>query len=338
MNFNELLKTKEYEFLKTDSHLGDKIILLGLGGSYAYGTNIETSDVDIRGIALNSKSDLIGMSNFEQRVNESTDTTIYAFNKIIQLLLNTNPNTIELLGLKADHYLYLSSIGKELLDNRKMFLSKRCIYSFGGYANQQLMRLKNNIARYQFSQSEKEQHMLSSIENALYDFKNRYQEFDNGSINLFIDKAIHEDMNTEIFMDVNLTHYPLRDYKSIWSEMNNIVKDYSKIGGRNKKKDSNHMAKHMMHLIRLYMMCLDILEKEEINTYRAEEHDLLMDIRNGKYMINDKVKDEFWELLNEYEKRFNYAKENTNLPINPDNKKVEEFVMSVNERVIKDKI
>lgn len=35
-------------------------------------------------------------------------------------------------------------------------------------------------------------------------------------------------------MDVNLSHYPLRDYKGMWSEMNNIVKDYAKIGKRNK--------------------------------------------------------------------------------------------------------
>lgn len=334
MNFKELLNTKEYEFLKTNEHLGDKIILLGLGGSHAYGTNLESSDVDVRGVALNSKSDIIGLSKFEQFVNEATDTIIYSFNKIVQLLLNANPNTIELLGLKPEHYLYLSPIGKELLDHKKLFLSKRCIYSFGGYANQQLMRLKNNIARYQYSQSEKELHILKTIENALYDFKNRYQSFENGSVNLYIDKAIQQDFDTEIFMDINLKHYPLRDYKSMWLEMNNIVKEYSKIGARNKKKDETHMAKHMMHLIRLYMMCLDILEIEEIVTYREKEHDLLMDIRNGKYMIGDKVRDEFWDLLNEYEKRFEYAKANSSLPDKPDYKKVEEFVMSVNERII----
>lgn len=335
MNFKELLNTKEYEFLKTNEHLGDKIILLGLGGSHAYGTNLESSDVDVRGVALNSKSDIIGLSKFEQFVNEATDTTIYSFNKIVQLLLNTNPNTIELLGLKPEHYLYLSPIGKELLDHKKLFLSKRCIYSFGGYANQQLMRLKNNIARYQYSQSEKELHILKTIENTLYDFKNRYQSFENGSVNLYIDKAIQQDFDTEIFMDINLKHYPLRDYKSMWLEMNNIVKEYSKIGARNKKKDETHMAKHMMHLIRLYMMCLDILEIEEIVTYREKEHDLLMDIRNGKYIIGDKVRDEFWDLLNKYEKRFEYAKANSSLPDKPDYKKVEEFVMSVNERAIK---
>ena len=55
----QLLKTEEYDFLRTDPHLGKNIILLTLGGSWAYGTNIETSDIDIRGIALNSKAELL---------------------------------------------------------------------------------------------------------------------------------------------------------------------------------------------------------------------------------------------------------------------------------------
>ena len=90
MTVNEIktiLKTPEYEFLKTNPHLGNNIILLGLGGSHAYGTNVESSDVDVRGIALNSKSDILGSSNFEQVVNEATDTTIYSFNKLVSRIV-----------------------------------------------------------------------------------------------------------------------------------------------------------------------------------------------------------------------------------------------------------
>lgn len=334
----DLLESKEYDFLKTNEHLGNNICLLGLGGSHAYGTNIETSDIDIRGIALNSKREILTGHCFEQVVEEKTDTTIYSFNKIISLLINVNPNTIEILGLKPEHYLYITPIGQEILDNKKMFLSKRCIYSFGGYANQQLMRLKNNIARYAVSQAEKENHILKSILNSMHSIHSKYHEMPEGSLTIYIDDAVQEDFDTEIFMDVNLNHYPLRDYKSMWSEMSNIVKDYSKVGKRNKKKDDAHLAKHMMHLLRLYMMCLDILEKEEIVTYREKEHDLLMSIRNGNYLINGKVTDEFWDILNEYEKRFDYAKENTALSDNPNYKEIEDFVVSINERIVRGEI
>ena len=67
--------------------------------------------------------------------------------------------------------------------------------------------------------------------------------------------------------------------------MNAIVKAYGKIGRRNEKAIAHDkLGKHMMHLVRLYYMCFDILEKGEINTYREVEHNLLMEIRNGKYL------------------------------------------------------
>lgn len=335
----QLLQQPEYNFLKTNPHLGKNIILLALAGSYSYGTNNENSDIDIRGVALNCPSDLIGMTTFEQYVDTNTDTCIYSFNKIIQLLLNCNPNTIELLGLKKDHYLYLSNVGEELLANRKLFLSKRAVHSFGGYASAQLRRLQNALARDSYPQAEKEHHIYNSVKNAMYDFKNRYEKMEEGSFHLYIDQSARPEFDTEIYMDVSLHHYPLRDYKNMWAEMNNIVKDYEKIGKRNHKKDDNHLNKHAMHLIRLFLMAIDILEKEEIITYREEEHDLLLAIRNGAYQKEDGTfREEFYELLSDYEKRLHYATANTNLPEEPDKKTIEEFVMAVNERVVRHEI
>ena len=336
MNYEEILNTPEYSFLKTNEHLGKNIILLGLGGSHAYGTNTPASDLDIRGIALNRKEEILTNQNFEQFVNEETDTTIYSFNKIITLLSNCNPNTIEILGLRPEHYLYLSPIGQELLDNSHLFLSKKAIHSFGGYANQQLRRLENKSNRL-VGQSQNEEHIYKTIEHASYDFKSRYFDMPDDAIRLYIDKAVQEGYDTEIFMDVNLSHYPLRDYKGMWSEMQSIVKAYGKIGKRNEKAiEHNKLGKHMMHLIRLYMMCLDILENEKIVTYREKEHDFLMDIRNGKYLdSNRQPVPEFYEMVDEYEKKLEYAKQYTNLPDNPDYKRINEFVMDVNERIVK---
>lgn len=328
-----------YDFLKTNEHLGKNVILLTLGGSHAYGTNIETSDVDIRGCALNSKMDILTNQNFEQFTNDETDTVIYSFNKLIHLLSNVNPNTIEMLGCKPEHYLYLSPIGKELLDNRHMFLSKKCIHSFGGYATAQLRRLDNKAGRL-IGQAGQEQHILNSINNAAYTFKQQYLEMPDDAIKLYIDKAVNEGYETEIFMDVNLKHYPLRDYKSMWLEMNNIVKEYNKIGHRNANAiERGKLNKHMMHLIRLYLMCFDILEKGEIITYREKDHDFLMNIRDGKYLDDrDQPTKEFFEIVDEYEAKLDRLKETTELPEKPDHKKINEFVASVNERIVKNEI
>lgn len=339
MNIKEILNQKEYEFIKTDPHLGKYVIMLGLAGSYSYGTDIDTSDIDVRGITLNRKSDLIGLSQYEQYVDDKTDTVIYTFQKVITLLLSCNPNTIELLGLNQEHYLYLHEIGQQLLDNKKMFLSKRAINSFGGYADAQLRRLQNALARDSYPQSEREQHIFNSVKNAMHDFNRQYKRYRGGSLEIFIDKAENPEFETEIFVNADLKHYPLRDYAGMWNTMANVVRDYDKIGKRNKKKDDLHLNKHAMHLVRLFMMAIDILEKGEINTYREKEHQLLMDIRFGKFQKADGTFDEsFYDMLSEYEKKLQYAAEHTMLPEEPDFDRVQEFVMSVNERVVRDEI
>ena len=88
-----------------------------------------------------------------------------------------------------------------------------------------------------------------------------------------------------------------------------------------------------MHLIRLYLMCLDILEKGDIITYREADRGLLMSIRHGEYQREDGTyRQEFFDMVSEFEKKLAYAKENTSLPEHPDMKKVEEFVMDVDRR------
>ena len=338
MNIEQIktkLKSDEYGFLRTDKNLGKNVIIITLGGSHAYGTDNENSDLDIRGCALNSKMQILTNENFEQFVNEETDTTIYAFNKLVSLLSSVNPNTIEMLGNKPEHYFYVHPIGQELIDNAHLFLSKRASYSFGGYATAQLRRLENKSNRL-VGQEQLENYIYNTLQHVSENFEEKYG-IPAGQIQLYIDKAVNPDMVTEIFMDANLKHYPVRDYTEMWAELKNVIKSYKNIGARNNKAiEHNKLGKHMMHLIRLYMMCLDILEKEIIVTYREAEHDLLMDIRNGKFLDDDKQPiPEFYEMVNDYEKRLEYAKNNTSLPDKPDYKRINEFVASVNERVVK---
>lgn len=339
IDFKEQLNKPEYDFLKTNPHLGDNVVLLGLGGSYAYGTQKEdgTSDVDIRGIASNTKKELLTGEDFEQVVNTSTDTTIYSLNKMINLLTGCNPNVIEILGLKPEHYLYLNDVGRELLGNKILFLSKKAAASFGGYATAQLRRLDNKSART-LKEEEHQKHVLGSINNARMTFPEKFFYCDSDAIKLYVDKAVNPDMESEIFMDVNLTHYPLEDYKSMWNTMSNVVKDYKKIGKRNQHAiERGQLGKHQMHLIRLYLMCLDILKYGEINTYREKEHDFLMSIRNGKYLEGPEgttPTKEFMDIVNDYEAQVAEALKNSELPDQPDIEKIRDLKYKLNEAVI----
>lgn len=335
MDFKALIQTPEYDFIRNHSRLGNRIMLLGLGGSHAYGTNNENSDIDIRGVTLQLPSDLIGLTEFEQYEDDRTDTVIYGFNKLVKLLLECNPNTCEMLGLDEEQYLVKSKPGQELIENRSLFLSKRAIKSFGGYADAQLRRLQNAIARDTLLQSDREKHILKSVMNALDDFNRRYSGNDYGSIRLYIDKAENPKLDTEIFVDAAYKHFPLRDYTDLWGTMRTVVREYDKIGKRNKKKDDNHLNKHAMHLIRLFMMAIDILEKGEIITHRKNDVHILTAIRRGDYMLPDSTfSPEFYEMLGEYERKLEEAAKKTALPDNPDMAEVEKFVERINRYAV----
>lgn len=219
-----------------------------------------------------------------------------------------------MLFCKPEHYLYVSPVGKKLLENRHLFLSQKVIYSFGGYANAQLNRLENAIARDRLDDKCKLEHINRSVENAAYSFETKFRLPEN-AIKTYVG-SWHEGDQEEILVDFNITHYPLSRLKSMVEEMSNVVKDYnSTVGQRNKKKDIHHLNKHMMHLIRLYLMCNEMLEYETLHTYRESEHDLLMDIRNGKYINEDgTVKPQFYDLLNEIKNKNEYLKATTKLP------------------------
>ena len=181
-------------------------------------------------------------------------------------------------------------------------------------------------------------HILNSVNHALEDFNRRYEHFQKGKIRLYIDQAENPQLDTEIFVDAHYSHLPLRDYENMWSVMHSVVKDYDKIGKRNRKKDDNHLNKHAMHLIRLFMMAVDLLEKGEILTWRGGDLDLLMKIRNGGFMKEDRTFcRDFYEILGEYEKRLEQAARETILPDNPDMEAVEAFVERVNRAAIEER-
>ena len=322
------INSTEYDFLRNNKNLGERVIVLTTGGSYAYGTHVETSDTDIRGIAAERKEELLGLSSFEQFEDRLTDTVIYGLRKTVNLALAGNPNILEMLGTREDHLLILTEEGKNLRDHAELFLSKRVIQSFGNYATAQLRRLQNALARDSYPQPVKEQHMLNSIQGQMHHFKRKYQQFMDEDINLYIDQSDKADYETEIFMDINLKHYPLRDFKSIYSEMSNVVKDYSQLNHRNNKKEPLKLNKHAMHLIRLLVTGSEILQGKGINTYRAAEREYLLEIRSGKFTY-----EEIFETVDKLGAEFRYSAENTVLPDEPNHKAAEELLIGIYEKM-----
>ena len=99
--------------------------------------------------------------------------------------------------------------------------------------------------------------------------------------------------------------------------------------------EHNKINKHAMHLLRLYMMAIDLLKWGEIVTYRSHEHDVLMAIRNGQYSDeNGMMNKNFWNLLKEYEEEFEKVKKYSKLPDNPNYEAIDKFRLKVNKYIV----
>src|SRR5271170_2373841 len=78
--------------------LPERTIYMTVHGSRAYGTNLPTSDTDIRGVCIAPKEFYLGfLSDFEQAVQEPPldDLTVYDIRKFLSLAVESNPNVIE---------------------------------------------------------------------------------------------------------------------------------------------------------------------------------------------------------------------------------------------------
>ena len=79
-------------------------------------------------------------------------------------------------------------------------------------------------------------------------------------------------------------------------------------------------------------MCIDILEKQEIITYREKDHDYLMAIRNGYYMNEDgTIKPELYKELDALKTRMRELEKTTKLPEKPYYKDAENLLIKLNK-------
>lgn len=116
-----------------------------VSGSHAYGLNVPTSDVDIRGIFINPLDERISLSfakGSEQVGDEKHDTTYYELARFMELAKDCNPNIIEFLWIPDDCWRIRKPAMNMLIDNRKMFISKKAYYTFSSYAFSQIKKAK----------------------------------------------------------------------------------------------------------------------------------------------------------------------------------------------------
>ncbi|MCK9556371.1 nucleotidyltransferase domain-containing protein, partial [bacterium] len=126
-------------------------------GSYAYGANTEESDFDIYAYTIPPKEILVpnfhgyfygfddNIPSFYQYTTNGkfrykkleAEGTIYNIVKYFRLVMENNPNMLDSLFTRDHLQTHRTEIGKIVVENRKLFVSKKAYHTFRGYAFKQ---------------------------------------------------------------------------------------------------------------------------------------------------------------------------------------------------------
>lgn len=336
-------------------------LLRVVAGSHAYGTNIPSSDWDERGIFVDLKERiLLPFEKVEQVQFREDDIVYFELSKYIPLLLEQNPNVIELLWTEPKDILFISEAGQLLVDNRKKFLTSRIKDSYVGYAAGQLKRIKGHNKWINNPQPEREpeqQDFLSIVWNlsqnksfnkmipkenhvAVSLGDNHYSIWSceklgipskswidkrgnpNPILKVDFDKFNAQDLSPEVIVKVN---------RKLFEDTHNNWKLYHTWkNNRNEKRSAlealhGYDTKHAMHLIRLLRSGADILEHGFVPV-RRPDFEYLLDIRNGIYSYDEIVKES--ERLSE---KVNQLSKKTSLPSEPDFELAKKLMLEIYE-------
>ena len=158
----------------------DRLCFLTIWGSYAYGTNIEESDIDLTGFFIAPKINLYNILDkweYTTFKRDKENDTIMEFRQFCHLCSEAKPYHLETLFMPDEYILYENWIGKKMRDNKDLFLSKLIYDSFVGRAKSILMLM---------AESKKIDYKIISRKIRLLLQCKRI--FKNNTINCFLDK------------------------------------------------------------------------------------------------------------------------------------------------------
>ncbi len=119
------------------------IIFESIVGSQAYGTSIETSDQDIKGIFVLPANAYLTLSEVPPQISDARgDTVYYTLPRFLELALGANPNIIELLFMPEECVKIQTPAFQLLQQSRELFITKKAYESHIGYALAQIKKAK----------------------------------------------------------------------------------------------------------------------------------------------------------------------------------------------------
>jgi len=341
----------------------DLIIFSAIMGSNAYGTSLPTSDKDVRGVFMQPLADILKYGYAEQTADDNNDIIYYELRRFLLLAAQNNPNILELLFSPKDCVIKTSDEWRMIQCHANEFLTKKCKYTFAGYAIDQIKKAKGYNKKINWEESKLQRKSVLDfcyilVEGGTKKFKEwakdlfTQERFGLANIEHSHDIYAMYDLNEydvpkgivsneETANDVQLTSIPKgispiaylafnKDAYSIHCKNYNEYKKWLKERNEdrfkmNKKHGKNYDSKNMMHTFRLLNVSIEIARTGNLIVRRSnEEIKILMKIRNGEF--------EFDNLINDAEQlisKIDEVYENSSLPKQINNDFINELLYSI---------
>jgi predicted nucleotidyltransferase len=359
--------------IKRSPHMGwieKGTVLLVRHGSHAYGTNTDTSDEDFKGVAIPPKEYFYGYTKrFEQAELKAPDddAVVYDIRKFFNLAADCNPNIIEVLHTDPSDHFVVTPIGREILDHKDDFLSKKIKHTFLGYSVSQLKRIKTHkrwimdppkVPPTRASLGLPEQTVIpqdqltaafSEVQKELdrmqFDFMENLEEstkieIRNSMASMLAEMKITSDEQfgsaarkiglTDNFIELMQKERQYSSAKQGWDQYQNWKKT------RNVKRSAleekyGYDTKHAYHLVRLIRMCREVLTTGKVIVKRPDREELLA-IRNGAWTYEQLI-----EFAEKEDDALNVLYNTTNvLPKIPDKDKLDKLCIKLTEDFLLD--
>lgn len=337
----------------------DLNLLDSVAGSHAYGTAIEGSDEDRRGVFVAPRSFVFGLDAIEQVSDERSDQVYYEIGHFVALLLKNNPNALELLAMPKDCIRHRHPLF-DLLDPG-IFLSKLCAKTFGEYAMGQIRKARGLNKKIVNPQPEQRKVMLGFCHvpegqgstpvlewlaarginprecglTAVQHAAGMFSIYEGPSSD-YRGIVSPKDPDTLIFSSVPKEALPVT-----WMHFNQDAfqahckahREYWEwVGQRNPERYATNAqhgrgydSKNLMHTLRLLDMAGEIA-REGVLRIRRPNRDYLLRVRSGEFEYEDLVADAERKLA-EVQAEF----ERSSLPDHPDRERVNALLVRLRE-------
>lgn len=163
---SKLLKNLEAKkIIQPPQFLVQNTMYLAYTGSVAYGTNNDTSDLDVYGFCIPPKDVIFPhisgiipgfdknvpkfyqwMQHHVQAGEQEYDFTVYSIVRFFRLCADNNPNILDCLFVPRECILHSTRMSELVRENRTLFLHKGLWPKFKGYAYSQLHKMTGKNA------------------------------------------------------------------------------------------------------------------------------------------------------------------------------------------------